>query len=544
MEKQRPSEVRSMSGGFFADFGKAAFGRLEYEIECDEAGEAELVIGECLTAEGEIDRAPGGFRCVKSDKIMLRSGVNRGMMRIPKHRSPYQDSYQRSKVLTPEIAGGEITPFRYAEIHGKVKRAELTRHALFAPFDDRAARFESSDADLNKVWEFCKYSIKATGAFGIYIDGDRERQAFEGDAYINALGAYCTGGGYETARRTLDFLISFYPIPCLEYRLITPVLVRDYILYSGDTEIYRYWKNEMPEKLLTRFLAEDGLFHHPREVDDDLLRKLNLRYQYFEMFPDKMQFLVDWPWSERDNYEFGEINFIPHAFLLAAYRAMAQLEPDAGYDRRAEKLHADMLGLFRRADGRYVDHSGGEHMALHSAMFAIAWDVAPESDYPALLDFITRKGMACSVYGAQFLLDACFKAGAEQYALDLMRSDGPRSWLNMMKQGSTVTMEAWDNTVKPNQDWNHAWGAAPANVIPRRLAGIRPTAAGFRKFTVDPKPGDLKEFVLTHPTPLGNIELEYTPRSVRLVVPEGAEAICGKKRYESGTHTVNPADFR
>ena len=29
----------------------------------------------------------------------------------------------------------------------------------------------------------------------------------------------------------------------------------------------------------------------------------------------------------------------------------------------------------------------------------------------------------------------------------------------MIRVGSTITLEAWDNKFKPNQDWNHAWGA-------------------------------------------------------------------------------------
>ena len=172
----------------------------------------------------------------------LAAGENRFFMAIPKHRSPYQKTYQRSKVLTPENIGGEIAPFRYAEVCGDaIKDVEFIRHAVFGEFDDNAAHFECSDANLNKVWEFCKYSIKATSCFGIYVDGERERQAFEGDCYINALGAYCSGGGYEIARRTLGFMIEYYPIPAIEYRLITPRLVRDYMLYSGDTVSLQFW---------------------------------------------------------------------------------------------------------------------------------------------------------------------------------------------------------------------------------------------------------------------------------------------------------------
>ena len=528
IDRQSPVKLVQLApDSWFADFGKAAYGRLEYTIETDAPTLVEFAIGEVLHDASTINRSPGGYRCIKTHVENLSSGANHGFMFIKKHRSPYQDSYQRSKVLTPEIAGGEIAPFRYAEVHGNVKSVKLTRHALFASFDDDAASFECSDDNLNKVWALCKYTMKATSAFGLFIDGERERQCFEGDAYINALGAYCTGGGYDVSRRTLDFMISFYPIPALEYRLLTPLLVRDYFLYSGDTGIYRYWKDELHERLVPQFVSKDGMIHFPESItfSDTELAALNLKYQYLDSFPDCTQLLIDWPWAERDHYEFNELNFVPQAFLFAAYNAMNEIEPGQGFDLKAASLLAAINANFRRDNGLYADNSKTDHTALHTAMWAIAWGIAKPSDYAALNALLKQKGMACSVYGAQFLLDALFISGAEQHAINLMCSEDKRSWMNMLRCGSTISMEAWDDSFKPNQDWNHAWGAAPANVIPRRLAGIRPIAHGFSRFVVDPKPGDLKFFSITHPTPHGPIVLEYTNGKYRLTVPKGTEAI-------------------
>jgi len=42
---------------------------------------------------------------------------------------------------------------------------------------------------------------------------------------------------------------------------------------------------------------------------------------------------------------------------------------------------------------------------------------------------------------------------------------------------------------KPNSDWNHAWGAAPANIIPRQLWGIQPKVPGFKVVHIRPKWG-------------------------------------------------------
>jgi hypothetical protein len=75
----------------------------------------------------------------------------------------------------------------------------------------------------------------------------------------------------------------------------------------------------------------------------------------------------------------------------------------------------------------------------------------------------------------------------------------------MIRSGSTITTEAWDNKYKPNQDWNHAWGAAPANLIPRKLMGIEPLEPGFRKITIKPQPASLEFAEIKHPTILGDV---------------------------------------
>jgi hypothetical protein len=121
--------------------------------------------------------------------------------------------------------------------------------------------------------------------------------------------------------------------------------------------------------------------------------------------------------------------------------------------------------------------------------------------------------MACSVYGAQFLLEGLYEAGAADYALDLMRSTGERSWWNMIRVGSTVTMEAWDMKYKPNSDWNHAWGAVPANIIPRFLWGIQPVEPGFQRVRIRPQMGDLEHSRILMPTLLGPIAGRFECKS-------------------------------
>jgi len=96
---------------------------------------------------------------------------------------------------------GEVLPFRFCEIENLpdvLTAADIRQTFVHIPFNDGAATFESSDPVLNDVWALCKHTVKATSFCGLYVDGDRERVPYEGDAYINQLSHYCVDAEYQT----------------------------------------------------------------------------------------------------------------------------------------------------------------------------------------------------------------------------------------------------------------------------------------------------------------------------------------------------------
>ncbi len=143
-------------------------------------------------------------------------------------------------------------------------------------------------------------------------------------------------------------------------------------------------------------------------------------------------------------------------------------------------------------------------------MMALAFGLVPEEYKQTVIDFIKTRGMACSVYGAQYLLEGLYNAGESDYALSLLTAMHDRSWWNMIMSGSTIAMEAWDIKYKPNTDWNHAWGAAPANIIPRFMWGIAPAEPGYSCATIKPQLSSLKFSTIKVPTIRGNILGEYS----------------------------------
>ncbi|MBD3184491.1 Bacterial alpha-L-rhamnosidase, partial [Candidatus Poribacteria bacterium] len=133
----------------------------------------------------------------------------------------------------------------------------------------------------------------------------------------------------------------------------------------------------------------------------------------------------------------------------------------------------------------------------------------PEKYRQSVANFIKSRGMACSVYGAQYLMEGLYLAGKEEYAFDLLVDKSDRSWWHMIEVGSTITLEAWDIKYKGNMDWNHAWGAVPANIIPRYLMGVRPLEPGFSRILIHPQPGKLEHARAKIPTIRGTVNVIF-----------------------------------
>ena len=469
------------TGESFFDFGRSAYGTLEVELTADFDHLVEVVIGESCS-NGSILHEHS-WRTFIIDRIVARKGTHTYKFNIPKFYPAYGSVFPYTP--TPAEYGGEVAPFRYVEVNHYYGPLKVRRTVCQQDWDDSASVFESSDPQLDQVWDFCKYSIKATNVFGYYIDGDRERQPYEGDTYINQLGHFCCDANFETARRTMDWFAERPTWPT-EWQLLSPILAEDYLLYSGDRASVDRWLKWLPERLLDNLEVRDGMITGQGRIRD----------------------IIDWPEPDRDGYVFGEVNFVPNAYRVGALRAMFNLTGDKKYLERAEALKQVMRKTMWQGE-LPEDSPNAGHTSLHTAVFAVRFGIAEESEKAALGKFIRSRGMQCSVYGAQYLLEVCGACGMDDYLLELLTGTGTRSWLHMLAAGSTITMEGWDNLIKPHQDWTHAWGAAPANLIPRWVVGLRPTKPGFADYILDPHPGDLEYFHFRQPTPDGCIDVYY-----------------------------------
>ena len=126
-----------------------------------------------------------------------------------------------------------------------------------------------------------------------------------------------------------------------------------------------------------------------------------------------------------------------------------------------EKFYDATVRYHREQGGLYVDGEGTDHVSLFANMYAAAADLVPPDRMPRVVDCLVGKDMACSVFGAQALMEALYHNGEGDHALKLLTSQTRRSWHAMLEAGSTITLEAWNPLYKDTEDWNHIWAPCP-----------------------------------------------------------------------------------
>lgn len=527
-EEITPKSFVTTDYGYFADFGKDAFANLAFTFTAKRPEVLTLRVGELLK-DGRIDPEPGGNIRFAELEIPVKKGTHT-------YHLPFVPDERNTKSVAVQMPDSfpTLLPFRYLEIdrprRGKVEADNLRQLAFFGYWEEDESYFTSSDTILNQIWDLCKYSIKATSFAGLYVDGDRERIPYEADAYLNQLSHYTTDREFAIARRTIEYFME-HPTWPTEWQLHVALMFHADYMYTGDTELVETYYDELKYKTLAELVGPDGMVSSSR-VTPEFMTKLG-----FSDPSTKLRDIVDWPpakgktgWDlARDEGEQDGFVFMPNNTVINAlyYRNMVimaefaellgktedQLEFEVLAARAKQAVNDKMLD---KQLGRYVDGEGTDHASVHANMFPLAFGMVPAPYEKSVAAFIETRGMACSVYGAQYLMEALYRAGYDQYGLDLMRSTEERSWYNMIRVGSTVSMEAWDLKHKPNLDLNHAWGAVPGNAIPRLLWGIQPQTPGFGKAEIKPQFGDLSSTEILVPTLRGGIRGKYEVVNQRL----------------------------
>jgi alpha-L-rhamnosidase len=525
--EQAPVAISKITPGvFLVDFGRVAFANLSLTLPNDHGTPSAAItvrFGEALK-DGRVDTHPPGSVRYAEVKVVPRRAKT--VIVAP----PADARNTQSPAVLSPASLGVLTPFRWVEVEGwptELHADQIHRRAAFdGTWVDDAATFHSSDPMLDKVWDLCHYSIKATTFAGVFVDGDRERLAYEADAYLAQLSYYAGDADPRISRVTFDRLMKFPTWPSEWAPHMVFMAYADW-METGDTVWLAAHYEGLKTKLLNSRLEPGGLVTStPSQI--------------------RRGDIVDWPAHERDGYVFTSVNTVVNAFHLRALQEMSQLAEAVGKTQEAAKFleqertaqAAFQQRLFDPARGLYRDGVGTDHASFHANLFPLAFGLVPADARPKVAQWLASRGMAGSVYAAQYLLEALFENGNDTTALGLITAPGDRSWRHMVESGATITWEAWDQKYKPNQDWNHAWGAAPANLLPRFVLGAQPLTPGWGRALIQPHPGTLTSAEGRMPTPRGELSVGWKRDknfTLTLTLPPGMTAKVALPALEGST---------
>jgi len=472
------------SGRWFFDFGQDAFGYAKLEIsEAQDGQKIEVRFGE-LALETAINPTPGGCIRYATNVIVLKKDKRIYELRPPVYKG---------QTLNPPKDFGVVMPFRYVELTGcGTSQPKVTQERLLSEFNTNAASFKSSNPTLDAIWNLCKNSMQIFTFDGIYIDGDRERKPYEADTYIQQLCSYAVDREFTMTRCSFEYLVE-HPTWPTEWKFHMVLVAWNDYLHTGNKDLLLKYYDTLKHDSFVWAATGNGLM------------------QGFPGFPQKTNSdIVDWPAGDRDGFVMMKgpyknwTNSVNNAFFFQCLQIMAEIATVTGHANDAVDFHSRATNVFEMFNKTfwneeqhcYVDGVGTQHSSAHANFFPLAFDLVPENRRADVLKFLHERilanhGMPPSVYGAQFFLEGLFKAGDADTALELITTNGPRSWHNMIVSGSTLTTEAWSLADKPNQDWNHAWGAAAGNLIARYVLGLRPLTPGGGQIVIQPQLGKL-----------------------------------------------------
>lgn len=228
--------------------------------------------------------------------------------------------------------------------------------------------------------------------------------------------------------------------------------------------------------------------------------------------------------------------------------AMAEIAPLAGDSDAAAGYRALAARIKSAFNARFLDEAAGSYGSGSQASNALplAAGIVPDASRDAVLDSlradIAARGdhLSTGEIGLRALFDVLGDDGDAATVLKMATNPTAPSYAAMLASGATTLPEFWDGHGSQNHfmmgaidDWSH-----------RYLAGVRPSAPGFRRFVVEPQaPAGLDSVRASWRSPYGMIrsawERDGAALEQRVTVPVNTRAELRVPVSEDGRVTLD-----
>ena len=509
-----PLTVASTGKGKFRsylfDFGKTVVGNLSLEIEGTHGGEiidtyhTETIDQASLTPDLRI---PTHCRMAFGDRLICRRGEFT-------HHFFHHYGF-RYLCVTVRDATTDFT-------------LQLHLHWTGYPID-RKGLFQSSDRDLERIWEICAWTQQCC-SLDAYVDTPwREQAQWWGDARVQAWNTFHLAGDARLFRRGIAQIaaqttpdgVTYGHAPTMAHSCILPDFTLIWMLTIWDY----YWQTGSIEPLLTHHETVQHALSYFREHTDPRTGLV--------IYDERYWLFLDWISLFKDG-----ASTVYNLWLLIALEKLALLYRKVKQPRHAAPLEAWAKKL-RSALGRLVDKDGllrdgidrkGKIVnttSVHSQTLGLMANlrglhsktIMDRILLPVLRADIDRK-ITPSAYWITYVFTVLLERGHGEEVVRFIK----KHWLPMVEHGTT-----WEGfTPDPgNGSCSHAWSAHPLYHLMQTIGGIRQSGPSWNEIIFRPV------FHGTHakttiPTPHGLIRLEWEKKSeqieIRLGLPSGIKA--------------------
>lgn len=416
--------------------------------------------------------------------------------------------------------------WRYAELDIQTGAKPLTLEALRVfetgyPFQ-KIARFDSSDAQLNKIWEV-GWRTAEVDAHETYMDSSYwEQLQYQGDTRLQMLISYAVSGDPRLAQQAIESFAESDVHGGLQqgaYPSRSDNVIATFAL--AWVGMLADWQMEQPDTgLLVRNLPRLRKvldWFEPTLQPNGLIGK-NPHWNF-----------IDWVRSQNDREFFPSFgkdggSCLMTALWLGALQQGAVLETTHGdaaiaarNTARANAARAAVRKLcWDKVRGLFADNADFTLYSQHMNALAVLYDIVDRKDAPAILERVTVPGrgidapegmFTTTYYFAWYLIRAFEHAGlADRYPALL------QTWRDLLSLNYT----SWPESRGETRSDTHAWSAHPTADLLGIVAGIRPAAPGYARLRVAPLLGTLTRLDATAATPKGPVSVRYRVEGGRL----------------------------
>jgi len=237
-------------------------------------------------------------------------------------------------------------------------------------------------------------------------------------------------------------------------------------------------------------------------------------------FGDWCAFGKNWyHWTKRGKHLATLWYYNSVCTMIKASRVLGRADDEKLFSELSESIKNAFVKAYLKDDGT-LKNADFESMYVCALAFGIIPDEKKDAVIKRLVHLVEKKDykVMTGFPGTPYLLFVLADNGYEEVAFKVLTNEACPGWLHMVKQGATTLWERWDAIEEDGSffhggagmvSFNHYALAVVGDFLYKRVLGLEPIDAGYKKIRVKPLCGDLSFAEGSLVSPYGKIGIKW-----------------------------------